>query len=139
MAQQHHRYIRYAAIGLFLAVTLLVPLRAVFACVMMDHVVEQCCCERACKPDCQSQQTKAGDCCDSIYLPQAKLDGLSTPNKALTATQPDESDLPPILPPRDVGPDPPASSDTNRLAYLSVPPTWLEGSQLYLLTLRLRN
>jgi hypothetical protein len=139
MTRLRHPYSRRFIAGLFFAVTLLVPLKAVFACVMMDQVVEQCCCEQACKADCQPQQYKADNCCDSIYLSEAKLYSLSTLNKALTGSQSDDPQLPPALPPREVGPDPPVLSNTDRSTYLSIPPVWLKGSQTYLLTLRLRN
>lgn len=139
MIPARHRYRYTLVMGLFLASALLVPLKTVFACAMMDSIVERCCCDHAHEADCRSQPTEVADCCDSFYLPEAKSDSLSTFNKVFTAQRLDAHDLPPLLPPREVGADPPALSDTSRSHYLSIPPAWLQGSQTYLLTLRLRN
>jgi hypothetical protein len=130
-----HLSSRRLLVGMFLAVILLAPLKVVLACAMMDRVVASCCCEHSCKADCQPKQTKTDNYCHAIYLLEASLDRLSASSKAVTASPLDAPELPPC----EVGADPPILAKTSASVYLATPPAWLQGSDIYLLTQRLRK
>jgi hypothetical protein len=140
MIAAHRHYGRALVAWLFVLSALLVPLRAVFACTMTKAVVEHCCCDHACEDGCAAEQAAAERCCDAYFLPDAESNCLlATIGKAAAGWQQVDLDLPPILPPREVSPDPPAISDVALHTYISFPLAWLQGSDTYLLTLRLRN
>jgi hypothetical protein len=134
-----HQLFRRLMAGLFLIVSGLVPLKAVFACAMMGQTLEQCCCQQSCKANCESPRTHAGKCCHLVSLAVTYAQGIAGSDNLLKSLLHGEGKLPLALPPREVGPDPPALADANRSPYFSHPPAWLQGSNIYLLTLRLRN
>jgi hypothetical protein len=133
----HHDWIRRLVTGLFLVVAGLVPLKTVFACAMMGQASERCCCEQFFKADCESLKTNSGDCCAAISLPELCAKGVPVSDQLLALPYP-EGKLPLALPPGKVGPDPPQLI-TSRVGHFSSPPAWLQGTDTYLLTLRLRN
>jgi hypothetical protein len=135
----YHRCIRRGIAGLFLVIFGLVPLKAVFACAMIGQTLEHCCCQHSCKADCESSRTRVGKCCHMISLPQSYAEGVPVSDRVLGFLFLDLGKLPLVLPPREVGPDPPALADAAQSPYLSRPPAWLQGADIYLLTLRLRN
>jgi hypothetical protein len=135
----HHRFIRRLIAGLSLVIFGLVPLKTVFACAMMGQTLERCCCQQSCKADCESPRTHAGKCCHLVSLPVTYAQGIAGSDNPLKSLHHGEAKLPLALPPQEVGPDPPALADADSSSYISRLPAWLQGSNIYLLTLRLLN
>src|SRR5919108_486276 len=95
-----HRFI----VAVFFAVTLLVPLKVVFACVMMDRVVEQCCCdEERYQESIAPQDAVPGDCCCAVMTKASEHESLAVaksvekqPVKKLWDSSPDLATAPPV-------------------------------------------
>lgn len=141
-----HPWIRRLGAGLFLAVAGLLPLKVVFACAMMDRIVEQCCCDHepcersaaSCKGSVTSQGIVPEDHCCAVAF-EASEDGrlgvaesvVKQSIKKLWDSSPDLATAPPVL----LGTHQLLS--TSRV-YSLPEPHLLDGSTLYLLTARLR-
>lgn len=118
---------------LFLAVSLLVPLEAAAACLMDGYDPERC----PERHDARGSLDEAEDCMDVTWLPEPRLDGVPSFKADFPLGEIDDTELPPALPPREVLPDPPAAAVSGLDPY-STPSAWLQGTDTYLLTLRLR-
>jgi hypothetical protein len=142
----HHSWIRRLVAGLFLATAGLMPLKVVFACAMMERIVEQCCCDHercersaaACEGSATSEDIVAEDHCCAVTF-EASDDGslavaesvAKQPIKKLWDSSPDLATAPPALL---------ASTrlSSTSLGLFPSEPHLLDGSTLYLLTARLR-
>ncbi len=122
---------------IFLAASLSLPQKSLFACEIMDVISEQCCCEMHCTGECVPNAESAGECCEQVTLPETKNEVLSNTGKISGTYNLDDWNQPLTLPSPDIGPDPP-------FVYALAPanfshPSWISGTNTYLLTLRLRN
>lgn len=124
--------------ALLFAVTLLVPFKVVFACMMMDQAVAQCCCnQEGCEHCTTSQDAMPNDRCCAVTF-EASEDGKlavaesgKQPVKKLWDRSPDVATAPPV---------PLATAaflSSAHIPFLSEPYAY-DGSTLYLLTARLR-
>ena len=131
--------------NLLLLLVVVGPLQvqALFACAMMDTVVDNCCCVgdarddgyRADDGDSSDANLAADYCCDS--LPSVKLDAEDRPDAALFKAGEVRSDVdPPLVSVRDLFQY--QQSPAANTARCSFPQPCDFGSELYLTTQRLR-